>query len=103
MLIEGQMAHYILITIVILLLVWIWSLWLVSSSPLCAGASKGGLDMLTKVMGLELAPHKVKYLLFSVFTYPLGFTKVRHLSQACYSQCTVPALPLVPGYLGSLP
>lgn len=23
------------------------------------GASKGGLDMLTKVMGLELGPHKV--------------------------------------------
>ena len=26
---------------------------------LCPGASKGGLDMLTKVMGLELGPHKV--------------------------------------------
>ena len=25
-----------------------------------SGASKGGLDMLTKVMGLELAPFKVK-------------------------------------------
>lgn len=24
------------------------------------GASKGGLDMLTKVMGLELAPHNVR-------------------------------------------
>jgi len=67
--IKGQMAHHILdywSPIVIWLLVCIWSLLLqilrlVSSSPLCTGASKGGLDMLTKVMGLELAPHKVRY------------------------------------------
>ena len=30
-------------------------------SSFSVGASKGGLDMLTKVMGLELGPHNVSF------------------------------------------
>lgn len=57
---------------------------------LCLGASKGALDMLTKVMGLELGPHKVCCTeLNSVITRlpPLTCTCNVDSSEQCESYC----------------
>ena len=41
-----------------------------------SGASKGGLDMLTKVMGLELGPHKVcEYYYYELATNVCSFVR----------------------------